>query len=583
MSFSSKDLSRRMKKVEGATVKHARRFVFRRMNNVREVRRHVALWVLVVGLLIGASGLQLYWYQQSYRTTAAASDGTYAEAVLGPVETLNPIFARSSAEESASRLMFSRLMTYDTDGTLNYDLAESIELSENKRTYTLKIRPDARWHDGIYVRAKDVVFTVNTLKDPETRASISGWDDITVTAEDDRTVSFTLPAVFAAFPHALTFLPILPEHVLRDVAPSALRENSFSNNPVGSGPFSFRFTQSIDANESRRVVYLGRNLEYYGGAPKLERFQLHVYESSDAIVRALNVSEVNAAADVPVSDFDRVSQDRYDTNRQPINSGVYALFNTDTGVLSDRDVRKALQVGTDTTAVREAVGPETPALSLPFINGQVEGAPKAPAYNAKQAAEFLDEAGWRLNDEGLRQKGDATLRLNVVTTQNSDQERALEALQGQWRDLGISVTTSIVDPSDPAQNFVQNTLQPRDYDVLVYRLAIGGDPDVYPYWHSSQVSGGFNLSNYKSSTSDDALSSARDVTEKELRDAKYATFARQWLRDAPAIGLYQSTSQYISNKGVSAQPVRQSIVGATDRYSDVLYWTVGERFVNQTP
>ena len=435
----------------------------------------------------------------------------------------------------------------------------------------------------VSMRAKDVVFTVNTLKDPETRASISGWDDITVTAEDDRTVSFTLPAVFAAFPHALTFLPILPEHVLRDVAPSALRENSFSNNPVGSGPFSFRFTQSIDANESRRVVYLGRNLEYYGGAPKLERFQLHVYESSDAIVRALNVSEVNAAADVPVSDFDRVSQDRYDTNRQPINSGVYALFNTDTGVLSDRDVRKALQVGTDTTAVREAVGPETPALSLPFINGQVEGAPKAPAYNAKQAAEFLDEAGWRLNDEGLRQKGDATLRLNVVTTQNSDQERALEALQGQWRDLGISVTTSIVDPSDPAQNFVQNTLQPRDYDVLVYRLAIGGDPDVYPYWHSSQVSGGFNLSNYKSSTSDDALSSARDVTEKELRDAKYATFARQWLRDAPAIGLYQSTSQYISNKGVSAQPVRQSIVGATDRYSDVLYWTVGERFVNQTP
>jgi len=583
MSFSSKDLSRRMKKIEGATVKHARRFVFRRISNVREVRRNVALWVIVVGLLIGASGLQLYWYQQSYRATAAATDGTYAEAVLGPVETLNPIFARSSAEESASRLMFSRLMTYDTEGTLSYDLAESITLSKNSRTYTLKIRPDARWHDGTYVRAKDVVFTVNTLKDPETRATISGWDDISVSAEDDRTVSFTLPAVFAAFPHALSFLPILPEHILRDVAPSALRENAFSNNPVGSGPFAFRFIQSIDANESRRVVYLGRNLEYHGGAPKLERFQLHVYESSDTIVRALNVSEVNAATDVSVSDLARVSQSRYDTSRHPINNGVYALFNTDTGVLSDRDVRKALQVGTDTAALREAVGPDTPALSLPFIDGQVEGAPKAPAFNKKQAAEFLSEAGWRLNDDGLRQKGETTLRLNVVTIRNSDQERVLEALQEQWRGLGISVTTSIVDPSDPAQNFAQNILQPRNYDVLIYQLAIGGDPDVYPYWHSSQVSGGSNLSNYKNSASDDALASARDVTEKDLRDAKYVTFARQWLRDAPAIGLYQSTSQYIANKGVSAQPVRQSIIGATDRYSDVLYWTVGERFVHQTP
>ena len=111
MSFNSKDLSKRMKRVEGATMKHARRFVFKRWSNFWEVRRHIALWALTIGLIIGATGLQALWYQQSYRSVANASGGTYAEAVLGPINTLNPIFASSSAEESASSLLFSRLIS----------------------------------------------------------------------------------------------------------------------------------------------------------------------------------------------------------------------------------------------------------------------------------------------------------------------------------------------------------------------------------------------------------------------------------------------------------------------------------------
>lgn len=583
MSFSSKDLSRRMKKVEGATVKHARRFVFRRLNNFREVRRHIALWVLAIGVLIGASGVQLYWYQQSYRTLAAANDGTYAEAVLGPVETLNPLFARSDAEESAGQLLFSRLLAYDTTGTLNYDLAERMTISDNKRVYTITIRPDAQWEDGVYVRAKDVVYTVNTIKDPSTRSTLSGWDDIRVDAVDDRTVAFTLPAVYAAFPHALNFLPILPEHILRDVEPSALREHSFSNKPVVSGPFTVRFIQALDQSEERRVIHLARNNTYFKGKANLERFQLHIYGSSEAIVRALNISEVNAATDIAVGDISLVNRGRYNVQRDPINNGVYALFNTTTGVMSDVKLRQALQVGTNTAALREAVGEGTPGLSLPFIDGQVEGAPTAPAFDVQRAATLLDEAGWRANEQGVRQKDGQPLRINIVTIKNGDLERVLEALQQQWRQLGISITTSIVDPSDSAQNVVQNILQPRNYDVLMYQLTIGGDPDVYAYWHSSQATNGFNFSNYSNTVADDALASARAVTEKNLRDAKYVNFARQWLQDVPAIGLYQVTTQYVSSKNVDTQRRDHQLVSPIDRYADVLYWSVGQQFLQQTP
>jgi peptide/nickel transport system substrate-binding protein len=583
MSFSSKDLSRRMKKVEGATVKHARRFVFRRLDNFREVRRHIAIWVLAIGLIVGASGLQLMWYQQSYRTAAFANDGTYAEAVMGPINTLNPIFASTSAEESAGNLLFSRLLTYDQTGKLNYDLAENMVISKDRTTYTVTIRPDARWQDGIYVRARDVVFTVNLLKNPATRSTITGWDDVSATIIDDRTVAFKLPAVYAAFPHALNFLPILPEHVLRDVEPSAIRENDFSTDPVGSGPFILRFIQDVDAASARKIIHMARNTGYYRGIAKLDRFQLHVYGSGDAIVRAVNTSEVNAATDLTVTDANKFTDDRLSIERKPINSGVYALFNTSSEILAEAKVRQALQKGTDTAAVRKALGDAVPSLHLPFVNGQVAGRmPTAPAYDKVAAERLLDEAGWKL-DGGIRKKGGEILKLGFVTTKNNDFEKVQEVIAGQWRALGITVTATVVDPNDPAQNVVQNILQRRNFDILLYQLTIGGDPDVYAYWHSSQANTGFNFSNYANTTSDDALLSARARIEPDLRNAKYLTFARQWLKDAPAIGLYQATTQYVYTKSVHALPGDEVLTSASDRYADVLYWSVGDRLVQRTP
>lgn len=583
MSFNSKDLARRMKRVEGATVKHARRFVFKRWDSFREARRHIALWVLAIGIIIGATGLQFWWYQQDYRANAYAKDGTYAEAVLGPVDTLNPIFAKSSAEESAGELLFSRLLTYDKTGHLSYDLADSMKVSEDQKTYTVSIRPDARWTDGVYVRARDVVFTVGLLQNPATRSTLSGWNGVKAKEVDDRTVAFELPAVYAAFPHALRLLPILPEHELRDIEPAQLRENTFSTKPVGSGPFAIKLLQDIDKANERKVIHLVRNESYYRGAPKLSRVQLHVYKDADAIKRALATSEVNAASDLPVLTASTVNTQRYTIENRPVNSGVYALLNTTSPSLQDQKVRKALQVGTDTTAIRASISDKLPALYTPIILSQITGqAPEAPVYNPDQAAALLDEAGWKL-DGTVRKKDGQALTLTIVTTKNPDFEKALETLSGQWRKLGVTITTSIVDPADPSQNVAQQILQPRRYDVLLYQLTIGGDPDVYAYWHSSQVGSGFNFSNYKNAIADDALLSARSRTEPELRDAKYVTFIRQWLNDAPAIGLYQSTSQYVHTESVHTIPTDAMLMSGIDRYSSVQYWTVGERSVFQTP
>ena len=198
--------------------------------------------------------------------------------------------------------------------------------------------------------------------------------------------------------------------------------------------------------------------------------------------------------------------------------------------------------------------------------------------------QILDSDGWNLNKNKVREKGWVTLKLSVVTAKDNELESVLQTLTDQWKNLGLITETKIIDVNNVIGGDVQNILQPRNFDVLLYQLNIGADPDVYAYWHSSQASmHGLNYSNYSNPISDDALLSARARTEPVLRNAKYITFAKQWLSDVPAIGLYQSTTEYAISKGAQAFDGSNILVSPVDRYSDVLNWSVGSRTVYKTP
>lgn len=585
LTFDSKKMSRRVKKAEGATMRHARKFIVTRLDNIRSVRRNIIAWLLLVGAMIIAVGAQYVWFQNSYKTTAAARGGTYAEALLGPIDTLDPLYASSNAELAASRLLFSSLFNYDETGHLHGDLAQSMSVDKSGRIYTVKLRPGVMWHDGELLTAKDIAFTVNLIKNPETRSSLRiNWQDIDVNAVDDSTVQFRLPAVYAAFPNALTFA-VLPEHLLGKVAPGAIRENTFSRSPVGSGPFSFSLLQKTDSGHQSKVVHMVAFNKYYGGAPLINRFEIHAYDTQDSIVQALRTGEVSASSDLSGVDTDRIDTNSYGIIDKPVSSGVYALFNTTSPVLRDRQIRLALELGTDTKAIRKALSAPAPSLDLPFTNGQLtgKGVPHAPAYNSAKAAAILNKAGWVMKGT-VREKKGQKLAITVATTKSSQYEKTLEVMAGQWRKLGVQVNTNVVDTTDPSSNFVQNILQPRSYDVLLYELFIGADPDVYAYWHSSQVgTSGYNFSNYASGAADDALSSARSRLEPELRNVKYKAFARQWIADVPAIGLYQPVMEYVYSKHVRAIDPSSTLISPYDRYANILDWNVEQKSVYKTP
>lgn len=585
ITLTKRQFNKHVRKIEGATLRHTRRFITKRWRNILEVQREIIIWLLAVGILIAATGSQMLWSQQTYTTKAFAHDGTYVEAVLGPLETLNPLFASSSAEQSSSYLLFSHLVNYDTTGHLKYDLATDIHINDAKTVYTVKMRSDAKWTDGTKLTADDVAYTIGLMKNTSIDSTTTtDWSSVDVKVIDPTTIQFSLQSTYAAFIHALNFA-ILPQHILSKVTPTSIREDAYSQKPIGSGPFKLKFVQDVNSTSGRKIAYFVRNDSYYGSKARLSSFQLHTFESTDAIVNALAQNEVNAAAGLASSDISSINKHRYTVKVWPVQSGVYALLNTKSSLLQDAKIRQAMQIGTDTAAVRSKLPKGTPDLYLPFTNGQIgNDTPAAPKYDQTAAKKLLDEDGWKLNKDGYREKDGKPLSLSFVIIKNLEFQTVSEVLAGQWRELGIKVETKVVDPSSVEDNVYQSYLQPRNYDVLLYQLSIGADPDVYAYWHSSQTSSsGLNYANYSNPVADAALLSARSRTEADLRDAKYVTFAKQWLADAPAIGLYQSTVQYAVSNSSMTSADSNKLVSEVDRYADIINWAVGETTVFKTP
>ena len=579
-----KRLALRVKHAEGATQRHASRFILRRIENVRLVMTEIMIWLAAIALLIAGLGIQYSWNSQGSKKDGAKSGGVYVEGVIGNISTLNPLLAASEPEQAVSRLLFSSLYNYDVTGALHTDLAESMTVKDDK-VYTIKLR-NAVWHDGKKLTAEDVVYTINLIKNPQVRSPLRvNWLDISARAIDDSTVEFMLPAVYAGFSHALTF-PVIPKHILQSVSPSSMREADFSSNPVGSGPFAVKRVQTSESTSSTDVVRMEPNTKYYGAVSTLSRLELRAYGNESLLVKAVNSGEVSAASGLSLSAADNIKSKQYSTKHWLLNKGVYLLMNNRSQTLQDARVRQALRYATDTSSIRATVGDNVARLDTPILQSQIaQKLPAAPDYSLDKAKALLKEAGWTYNQGQWKGKDGRPLAVAVTTSSGRDEyKKIVDALKQQWSKLGVDVQLREIDTNSTTTSFVQSVLQPRDYDALLYELELGADPDVFAYWHSSQASAsGYNFANYSNRTVDNDLVGGRSRTNSALRAAKYIQFVNQWLNDTPAIGLYQSVGSYVLNNGASIVEPRGSLNTMNDRYADVTTWSTGRASVYKTP
>jgi peptide/nickel transport system substrate-binding protein len=579
---TKRSLKGRLKRIERVTLRHAHKFLVQRAATLRQARRHIAGWLILVGLLSGVAMWQSTVSASEYSAQIPQEGGIFTEGTFGAVDNVNPIFAATSSERSISRLVFANLLTYDNQGDLVGELASSWWPEQDGKVFMLHLRENARWQDGMPVGADDVVFTFNLIKNADTRSPLyASWRNIGVEKVDDGTVKFLLPAPLAAFPNSLT-IGILPKHALEDIEPGQLRADPYNRSPtVGDGPFTFEDLRAADLAQTHFIARLRSNPTYVLGKPKLDGFQVHAYKDREDLTKALRSQEVAAAADLTSTELKTLVNDDYVHINAPLYNGTYAFLNNQSPLLTDAKVRQALQLATDHAAIVNLYDGAVQNLDGPLLPTQLGYRidTRQPNVNLDKARGLLDAAGWKQAGEGSRRvKNGQPLKLQLATVSSGNYPPLAEEIMRQWRKIGVEFEPTLVR----AEDIQQNVIFPRAYDVLLYEIVIGRDPDVYAYWHSSQATErGFNLSNYKSGKVDDALISGRTRLNVSLRDAKYHLFVQQWLADAPAVGLYRTMVTYVQNKNVVTFPAHP-LVDPTDRYFNVRYWAAGRDLLRVT-
>ncbi|MDR0887089.1 MAG: ABC transporter substrate-binding protein [Candidatus Nomurabacteria bacterium] len=577
------------KKQQRVVKKHFRQWVVRRAGRLVDVRKWILDWAAIVVALFLMIALQIGWYQNAYRVSGWAKGGSYSEATLGKVNSLNPLFATTASENTLRQLLFSSLYKYDASGNIKGDLASNIATEDGKH-YEVTLRDDALWHDGEKVTVDDVIFTFELIKNQKVHAVMAeSFRGITITKVDEQRVAFDLTSIYYGFAETLTFA-ILPEHILGQVNPENLSEQAFSSAPVGSGPFKFHLMQNGSGDEEE-IIFLDNNKNYYGGSALLDRFVVYAFADMAAVERAVNNGSVDATASLGLKSKPAITNRSMINREVVVDSAAFAFLNLRSSVLGDINIRRAIQTGIDTASLRATLNDDNLlAQDFPFFNNDKfmdeELRSAVPKYDLIEAKKILTDNGYSYDQAGRLSKDGKAVVLKLATIDRGLLANATVQIASQLSGLGIQVQTEISSnntATNSQQDFVQTVIAARDYDVLVYDIEIGAGGDVFPFYHSSQIGQTkMNLSNYSSKIMDDLLLSVRSSGNEDVRNAKRKSITKQWLNDAPAIGLYRSIASYWYSKNVRSFSENTRLVNQYSRFSDVLYWATSQRENNKT-
>lgn len=402
------------------------------MGQRRRVISLVCVAALVVSLLLGCGG-------ESAERSGGSRDGDSVVIALDPGSEpeagFDPAYGWGAGEHVHEPLIQSTLTVTNTDLTIGYDLATGYSVSEDGLTWQVTIRRDAKFTDGEPLTAEDVAFTYNTVKETSSVNDFTMLDH--AEAADDTTVIFHMTRPFSIWPYTMAEVGILPEH--------AYDSATYGTEPVGSGRYILK-----QWDKGQQVI-LEANPDYYGEAPKMKQVTI-LFMEEDAAFLAAQSGQVDLAytsatySEEEVEGYTLAAYESVDNRGlnlpaipETTDSEGRAVGNDFT---SDVLVRRAINIGVDRQEMIDHVlnGYGSPAYSvcdqIPWYNEASE-----VSYDPEGAAALLDEAGWVLGEDGVREKDGVQAKMNLLYSNGDSVRQALAAdFADQMEELGIICT-----------------------------------------------------------------------------------------------------------------------------------------------
>ena len=475
--------------------------------------------------------------------------GTVVIATPGNFAPSPPPVVFDAQSRAVADLVFDRLadigpqMNTLGDQGFTPRLARQWEWSADSLSIAFAIDPDARWHDGQPVKATDVRFTFDLLKDPLTASSVTPL----IAGVDSMTVRDSLTAVAwfgrrtpEQFYNAVYHMHVLPEHVYRDIPRNQLNRANVSTVFVGSGPFRLaNFEPSVR-------LELIADTANYRGRPNLDRVIWGMTTDAGANIAQFMSGQADIMENLPTDLLPRVDSNP-NVKAVPYTGLGYAYMEMNLRhprrndaphpIFSDRAVRRAISMALDRQAMHRNVFGDMGTLGAgPYPRALADTAVRLLPFDRAAAAALLDSAGWRVGTAGVRQKEGRPLAFGLVLPTSSRQRMQYAVLiQEQLKGMGIRVDIDAVD----IQSFLSRW-EGETYDALI--SAWSPDPSrsgIKQNWTAEgMMPGGVNHISYANPAVDAAIDSALAELDPERARSQMRRAYQMIVDDAPAVWLY---------------------------------------------
>lgn len=541
------------------------------------------LFYALAFFILASSISILFLLNNSLQVAVPERGAALSEGIIGSPRFINPVLAITDADRDMTMLIYSGLLKAMPSGELTPDLAESVDISPDNRTYTIHIRNTATFHDGTAVTAEDVAFTIGKTLDPALKSPLrANWQGVQIQIVDPHTIIFTLATAYTPFVNNLT-MGILPKHLWQKITTAEFPFSNLNTAPIGSGPFRLGGISRNPAGVA--TSYELRSFANYAlGQPYITNLTVHFYGSENALVAALESGEVEAGSSISPASLPELTDTQ--VLSVPLNRVFGVFFNQNNNVaLQDSAVRRALGSAVDRdTLISQALsgyaepltGPIPPALQQKVKSVGTSSEATSSMDRLAAAKTELQHAGWVAGTDGILQKTSGTgknaktitLAFSLSTSNVPELRAVAENLVSTWRELGADIDLQVFEASDLAENVIR----PRKYDALLFGEIIGRGLDLFAFWDSSQRNDpGLNIALYANSDVDTILAKLRASSDNHERQELYARFAAAIAKDNPAVFLYSPSFIYIVPNDLKGIRIG-SIENPSDRFDTVQDW-----------
>jgi len=464
--------------------------------------------------------------------------------------TLDPILSTQQVELQLEALMFDPLVATDPQGrdvpvlAARVPTVENHDISADGRTIVYHLRHGVRWQDGVPFTSHDVVFTWHAIANPATAvASRHGYDRIArIDAPDPYTAIFHLttrfaPAIHTFFAHSDTVYTPLPAHLLERY--HDLNRVPFNAMPIGTGPY--HLTKWIRGD---RLEYVA-NDRYFLGKPKIPKIVVHIVPDENTIVNEMRTHEIDWFMLATPHVYPQLRAIAGVTVRLvPFNGADSIEFNTQREPFSDARLRRAVGLAVDKPRLVRDVTYGTALAAtedLPSFLWAFDPTAGTSARDLPAAKRLLDEAGWRVEGDGIRSKAGKRLTLSLAfrTDSSTDRNRGV-VIATMLKDAGIEVElkgyTTALYYGPYAEGGI---LASGKYEAGLQTWYAGVDPDdSAQLLCSERPPHGYNWTRYCNPELDRAEATALSSYDRPARSRAYATVQHLLARDAPFVYLW---------------------------------------------